>query len=114
MTETSPVSTQTRIGDSIDQQCSTVGRVHPHLELKIVDPDGGQCVPRGQKGELCTRGYSVMHGYWGDKSKTDEVLDAVSAISRHSLLLNLNRQLNLPPFQTFRPSTGLVGCTLAI
>ncbi len=64
MTETSPVSTQTRADDSIDRRVSTVGRVHPHLEVKIVDPETGRTVPRGEPGEFCTRGYSVMLGYW--------------------------------------------------
>jgi fatty-acyl-CoA synthase len=64
MTETSPVSTQTRADDSIDRRVSTVGRVHPHLEVKIVDPETGLTVPRGVPGEFCTRGYSVMLGYW--------------------------------------------------
>nr|WP_294528273.1 AMP-binding protein [uncultured Rhodopila sp.] len=74
MTETSPVSTQTRIGDSIEQQVSTVGRAHPHVEIKIIDADG-RIVPRGVKGEFCTRGYSVMQGYWGDSDKTAEAID---------------------------------------
>jgi fatty-acyl-CoA synthase len=74
MTETSPVSTQTRIGDSLEQQVSTVGRAHPHVEIKIVDADG-RIVPRGEKGEFCTRGYSVMQGYWGDTEKTVEAVD---------------------------------------
>jgi fatty-acyl-CoA synthase len=74
MTETSPVSTQSRIGDSLEKQTRTVGRVHPHLEVKIVD-EHNRCVPRGATGELCTRGYSVMQGYWGDKKKTDEAID---------------------------------------
>ena len=65
MTETSPVSTQTRIGDSLEQQVGTVGRPHPHVEIKIVDAEG-RIVPRGTTGELCTRGYSVMLGYWDD------------------------------------------------
>ena len=74
MTETSPVSTQTRIGDSIEQQVSTVGRAHPHVEIKIIDADG-RIVPRGVKGEFCTRGYSVMQGYWGDSDKSAEAID---------------------------------------
>jgi fatty-acyl-CoA synthase len=74
MTETSPVSTQTRIGDSLEQQVSTVGRAHPHVEIKIIDADG-RIVPRGVKGEFCTRGYSVMQGYWGDTEKTAEAID---------------------------------------
>ncbi|RJO74885.1 AMP-binding protein [Nocardia panacis] len=76
MTETSPVSTQTRRDDSIDRRTATVGRVGPHLEVKIVDPATGLTVPRGEPGELCTRGYSVMLGYWGQAEKTAEVIDA--------------------------------------
>jgi fatty-acyl-CoA synthase len=75
MTETSPVSTQTRANDTLDRRVSTVGRVHPHLEVKIVDVDTGRTVPRGTPGELCTRGYSVMLGYWGEPDKTAEVID---------------------------------------
>ncbi len=74
MTETSPVSTQTRPDDSLDRRVSTVGRVHPHLEVKIVDPETGLVVPVGTPGELCTRGYSVMLGYWNEPDKTAEVL----------------------------------------
>ena len=74
MTETSPVSTQTRIGDTLEQQVSTVGRAHPHVEIKIIDADG-RIVPRGVKGEFCTRGYSVMQGYWADTDKTREAID---------------------------------------
>ncbi|WP_040780672.1 AMP-binding protein [Nocardia pneumoniae] len=76
MTETSPVSTQTRRDDSIDRRTATVGRVGPHLEVKIVDPATGLTVPRGEPGELCTRGYSVMLGYWDDPDKTAEAIDA--------------------------------------
>ncbi|MFI9510019.1 AMP-binding protein [Nocardia sp. NPDC052566] len=76
MTETSPVSTQTRRDDSIDRRTATVGRVGPHLEVKIVDPATGLTVPRGEPGELCTRGYSVMLGYWGEPGKTAESIDA--------------------------------------
>ncbi|WP_280253088.1 AMP-binding protein, partial [Nocardia abscessus] len=76
MTETSPVSTQTRRDDSLDRRTATVGRVGPHLEVKIVDPATGLTVPRGEAGELCTRGYSVMLGYWDDPDKTAEVIDA--------------------------------------
>ncbi|MFP5019627.1 AMP-binding protein [Pseudonocardia phyllosphaerae] len=75
MTETSPVSTQTRADDSLDRRVSTVGRVHPHLEVKVVDPDTGAILPRGEPGELCTRGYSVMLGYWEQPDKTAEVID---------------------------------------
>ena len=65
MTETSPVSFQSSTDDPLDRRVSTVGRIHPHLEVKIVDADG-RIVPRGTPGELCTRGYSVMRGYWDD------------------------------------------------
>ncbi|GEL17018.1 AMP-binding protein [Pseudonocardia asaccharolytica] len=75
MTETSPVSTQTRADDSLDRRVSTVGRVHPHVEIKIVDPETGLTVPRGVPGEFCTRGYSVMLGYWNEPEKTAEAID---------------------------------------
>ena len=74
MTETSPVSTQTRTHDSFDRKVATVGAVHPHLEIKVVDPVTGETLPRGQAGEFCTKGYSVMLGYWNQPDKTDEVL----------------------------------------
>ena len=74
MTETSPVSFQSSVEDPVSLRVSTVGRVHPHLEVKIVDADG-RIVPRGHKGELLTRGYSVMLGYWGDEEKTREAID---------------------------------------
>jgi fatty-acyl-CoA synthase len=76
MTETSPVSTQTRVDDSLDRRVSTVGRVGPHLEVKVIDPETGRTVPRGTPGELCTRGYSVMLGYWNQPDKTAEAVDA--------------------------------------
>ncbi|MFE9330132.1 AMP-binding protein [Streptomyces sp. NPDC006925] len=76
MTETSPVSTQTRADDSIERRVSTVGRVGPHLEVKVVDPDTGRCLPRGEPGELCTRGYSVMLGYWEQPEATAAAVDA--------------------------------------
>jgi fatty-acyl-CoA synthase len=75
MTETSPVSTQTLADDDLDRRTSTVGRVHPHLEVKVVDPATGLTVPRGETGEFCTRGYSVMLGYWNEPEKTAEVID---------------------------------------
>jgi len=75
MTETSPVSTQTGADDDIDRRTGTVGRTHPHLESKVVDPDTGLTVPRGLPGELCTRGYSVMLGYWDQPDKTAEAID---------------------------------------
>ena len=74
MTETSPVSTQTRIGDSLEKQTGTVGPPHPHVEIKVVDTEG-RIVPRGVTGELCTRAYSVMLGYWEDAEKTAEAID---------------------------------------
>ena len=76
MTETSPVSLQSAVDDSLELRVSTVGRVQPHLEVKIVDPATGRIVPRGQPGELCTRGYSVMLGYWDDADRTGEAIDA--------------------------------------
>ncbi|MEJ2802636.1 AMP-binding protein [Comamonadaceae bacterium PP-2] len=76
MTETSPVSCQSSTDTPLDKRVATVGTVQPHLEVKIVDPENGECVPVGQSGELCTRGYSVMHGYWGDEAKTREAIDA--------------------------------------
>jgi fatty-acyl-CoA synthase len=76
MTETSPVSTQTRSDDSLDRRVSTVGRVLPHLEVKVIDPATGLTVPRGTPGELCTRGYSVMLGYWRQPDQTAEAIDA--------------------------------------
>jgi fatty-acyl-CoA synthase len=75
MTETSPVSTMTRADDSLERRVSTVGRSMPHLESKIVDPETGLTVTRGTPGELCTRGYSVMLGYWEQPEKTAEVID---------------------------------------
>ena len=75
MTETSPVSTQTRADDSLERRVSTVGRVHPHVEVKVVDPATGRTLPRGEPGELCTRGYSVMLGYWEEPEKTAEAID---------------------------------------
>ncbi len=76
MTETSPVSTQTRADDDMERRVSTVGRVHPHVEVKVIDPGTGLVVPRGTAGELCTRGYSVMLGYWDNEAQTDSVIDA--------------------------------------
>ncbi len=74
MTETSPVSTQSSVDDSIELRVSTVGRVQPHIEIKIIDSEGN-IVPRGVTGEFCTRGYSIMRGYWGDIAKTAEAVD---------------------------------------
>jgi len=75
MTETSPVSTQSRTDDPLEKRVSTVGQVHPHVEVKIVDATTGRIVPRGTPGELCTRGYSVMLGYWNDPKATREAID---------------------------------------
>jgi fatty-acyl-CoA synthase len=76
MTETSPVSTQSACDDTLELRVSTVGRAHPHVEIKIVDPESGAIVPRGVAGELCTRGYSVMLGYWGNEEATREAIDS--------------------------------------
>ena len=76
MTETSPVSTQTRRDDSLARRVGTVGQVLPHVEVKVIDPTTGRTVPRGTAGELCTRGYSVMLGYWAQPEKTAEAIDA--------------------------------------
>ena len=76
MTETSPVSCQTKADEDMERRVSTVGRVHPHLEVKVIDPDSGLVLPRGTPGEMCTRGYSVMLGYWDEPEKTAEVIDA--------------------------------------
>ena len=75
MTETSPVSTQTRVDDSVEKRVSSVGRVHPHVEIKVIDPETGQVVPQGTSGELCTRGYCVMLGYWNDPAATAAAID---------------------------------------
>jgi fatty-acyl-CoA synthase len=75
MTETSPVSTQTRMDDDLDRRTLTVGRVMPHLEVKVVDTASGLTVARGEPGELCTRGYSVMLGYWENETETAEAID---------------------------------------
>jgi fatty-acyl-CoA synthase len=75
MTETSPVSTQTRVDDPLERRVGTVGRVGPHVEVKVIDPESGLMVERGDPGELCTRGYSVMVGYWNDAERTAEAVD---------------------------------------
>ena len=75
MTETSPVSCQTLHDDDLDRRTATIGRAHPHIEVKIVDPETGDVVDRGQPGEFCTRGYSVMLGYWENPEKTAEAID---------------------------------------
>jgi fatty-acyl-CoA synthase len=75
MTETSPVSTQTGADDPLEKRVGTVGRVHPHVEIKVVSPENGAIVERGEPGELCTRGYSVMLGYWDEPEKTADAID---------------------------------------
>src|SRR4029079_15653334 len=75
MTETSPVSTQTGADDGFDKRFGTVGEVHPHVEVKVVDPDTGRVVSRGASGELCTRGYSVMLGYWDERWRPADAID---------------------------------------
>jgi fatty-acyl-CoA synthase len=75
MTETSPVSFQSRTDDPIDRRVSTVGRIMPHVESKIIDPETGKILPQNQPGELCTRGYSVMRGYWDNPEATKEAID---------------------------------------
>jgi fatty-acyl-CoA synthase len=76
MTETAPISTQTAVDDPFEKQVTTVGRVHPHVEIKVVDPATGETMPRGLPGEQCTRGYSVMLGYWDDQAATTAAVDA--------------------------------------
>jgi fatty-acyl-CoA synthase len=76
MTETSPVSCQTRVEDDLERRTASIGRVHPHVEIKIIDPATGETVERGEPGEFCTRGYSVMLGYWDDAEMTAEAIDA--------------------------------------
>jgi fatty-acyl-CoA synthase len=75
MTETSPVSLQTAPDDPFERRVGSVGRIHPHVEIKIIDAEG-RTVPPGQTGEICTRGYSVMLGYWNDPERTREAIDA--------------------------------------
>jgi fatty-acyl-CoA synthase len=75
MTETSPVSTQSALDDPLELRCGSVGRVHPHIEVKVVDEEG-RIVARGERGELCTRGYSVMRGYWENDAATAASIDA--------------------------------------
>jgi fatty-acyl-CoA synthase len=76
MTETSPVSTQCATDDPLEKRVATVGRVHPHVEIKIVDPESGAVVPRGTTGEMCSRGYMVMRGYWNNDEATRQAIDA--------------------------------------
>ena len=75
MTETSPVSTQSALDDPLEKRVGTVGRVHPHVEVKVIDPEAGAIVGRGESGELCTRGYSVMLGYWNNEAATADAID---------------------------------------
>ncbi|MHA0288995.1 AMP-binding protein [Mycobacterium sp. C3-094] len=75
MTETSPVSCQTRVDDDLERRTATIGRAHPHVEIKVIDPDTGETLERGEPGEFCTRGYSVMLGYWNDGEKTAQAID---------------------------------------
>jgi fatty-acyl-CoA synthase len=75
MTELSPVSTQTAVDDPVDRRVMTVGRAHPHVEVKVIHPETGKVVPRGEPGEVCARGYSVMRGYWNDPERTAEAID---------------------------------------
>jgi fatty-acyl-CoA synthase len=76
MTETSPVSTQTGADDDVEHRVGTVGRVHPHVEIRVADPETGLTLGHDEPGELCTRGYSVMLGYWDDPERTAEAIDA--------------------------------------
>jgi fatty-acyl-CoA synthase len=75
MTETSPVTTQVRCDDTLENRCGTVGQALPHVEIKIVDPETGRTVSRGEPGEFCARGYVVMQGYWNDPERTAESID---------------------------------------
>lgn len=75
MTETSPVSCQTLIDDDLERRTASIGRAHPHVEIKIISPETGEVLPRGQSGEICTRGYSVMLGYWREDARTREAID---------------------------------------
>ena len=102
MTETSPVSTQTRADDTLDRRVSTVGRVHPHVEVKVVDPVTTRTLPRGEPGELCTRGYSVMLGYWDEPEKTAEAIDAARWMHTGDLAVMDDRRLP----QHHRPAQG--------
>jgi len=75
MTETSPVSCQSKTDDTLEKRTTTVGWVHPHVEVKVIDPQTGRIVPRGTPGEFCTRGYSVMLGYWNNQEATSDAID---------------------------------------
>jgi len=85
LTETSPVSTQTRIGTPIELQVSTVGQVHPWQEIKIIDPESGKILPRGESGEICMRGYHVMMGYWENEKRTQQAIDSSGWIHSEDL-----------------------------
>jgi fatty-acyl-CoA synthase len=100
MTETSPVSFQSNVDDPVETRVSTVGCIHPHLECKIIDPATGAIVPRGTSGELCTRGYSVMLGYWENEDATSAAIDAASwmhsgdlAVMREDGYVNISGRL---------------------
>jgi len=80
MTETSPVSTQSHTDDPLDKRVRTVGSAHPHIEIKVIDPETGRVVPRGSPGEFCTRGYSVMLGYWNNEAATQEAIDTAQPV----------------------------------
>ncbi|NNG18836.1 AMP-binding protein [Naumannella sp. ID2617S] len=96
MTETSPVSTQTMPDDDVEHRCGTVGRVHPHVEVKVINPVDGKTLPRGETGEFCTRGYSVMLGYWNEPEKTAEAIDADGWMHTGDLaVMNLDGYLNI-------------------
>ena len=100
MTETSPVSFQSCIDDPIEARVSTVGSVHPHVEVKIIDPPTGLTLPRGQAGELCTRGYVVMLGYWNDPESTTGAIDTARWMHSGDLAVNACRwpcQYRRPP-----------------
>jgi fatty-acyl-CoA synthase len=100
MTETSPVSFQSAVDDAVELRVSTVGRVHPHLECKIIDPESGAVVPRGTPGELCTRGYSVMLGYWNNPEASASAIDGARwmhtgdlAVMHHNGYVNISGRL---------------------
>jgi fatty-acyl-CoA synthase len=96
MTETSPVSTQSGLDDALEQRVGTVGRVHPHVEVKIVDPQTGRTLPRGEAGELCTRGYSVMIGYWNNDAATQAAIDRAGFMHTGDLAtLDANGYVNI-------------------
>jgi len=96
MTETSPVSFQTLIDDQLDLRVSTVGRVHPHVEAKVIDPLTGSIVPRGISGELCVRGYLVMREYWNNSAATSEAIDSERWMHTGDLaIMNENGYLNI-------------------